>query len=426
MVGLVVQPMGGAAIVFLAVTIVSVTGLAPIGKALAGYGDPVVWLVLAAFFISRGMIKTGLGRRIALHFIKWLGKSSLGLGYGLASTELVLGTIIPSTGARSGGVIFPIGKSLSETYDSHPGPTAKRLGAFLMVLLYNTNVIVCAMFLTGQASNPLIAAFARDSAHVSISYSKWLVAAIVPGLLAFAIVPLVIYRIFPPEVKNTPAAVDVARTDLIRLGAMSREEKLMSGVFAFVLILWLTQSLHHIDYSAVALLGVAVLLITNVLSWEDMLAERNAWDVFVWYGGLLQLAKLLSETGVTKWFADYSASYISGWQWWTALVVLGLIFFYAHYAFASITAHATAMYVPFLAVCIASGAPPIVEVLVLAHFANLSAGLTHYGTTPAPIYFGAGYVTQREWWRVGLAVSVVNIIIWGTIGPLWWHILGWW
>ena len=296
MVGLVVQPMGGAAIVFLAVTIVSVTGLAPISKALAGYGDPVVWLVLAAFFISRGMIKTGLGRRIALHFIKWLGKSSLGLGYGLASTELVLGTIIPSTGARSGGVIFPIGKSLSETYDSHPGVTAKRLGAFLMVLLYNTNVIVCAMFLTGQASNPLIAAFARDSAHVSISYSKWLVAAIVPGLLAFAIVPLVIYRIFPPEVKNTPAAVDVARTDLARLGAMTREEKLMSGVFAFVLILWLTQSLHHIDYSAVALLGVAVLLMTNVLSWEDMLAERNAWDVFVWYGGLLQLAKMISET----------------------------------------------------------------------------------------------------------------------------------
>ena len=412
--------------VFLGICAVALSGIVPVGTALAGYSDPVVWLVLAAFFISRGMIKTGLGRRIALHFIRILGRTSLGLAYALTSTEMVLATIIPSTGARSGGIIFPIGKSLAETYDSRPGPTARRLGAFLMPLLYNSNVVVCAMFLTGQASNALIASFARDAADINLTYTNWATGAIVPGLLSFALVPLLIYRMYPPEVKRTPAAAEHAIAELERMGSMSRAEKIMSGVFVMCLLLWLTKALHPIDYVTVALLGVAVLLVTKVLTWTDLLEEDRGWDVYFWYGGIVQLARMLSESGVTQWFARFTASFIEGWPWWTALIVLSLIYFYAHYGFASITAHATAMFVPFLTVCIALGAPPLLTVLVLAYLANLSASLTHYGTTPAPIYFGADYVSQREWWRIGFAVSVVNLLIWGTLGPIWWKLLGWW
>jgi DASS family divalent anion:Na+ symporter len=426
MIGLVLQPIPGGAIVFLGVCAVAATGLATMPQALAGYGEPVVWLVLAAFFISRAMIKTGLGRRIALHFIRVLGGTSLGLGYALGSTELLLGTIIPSTGARSGGIIFPIGKSLAEAYDSHPGVTARRLGSFLMLMLYNSNVVVCAMFLTGQASNPLIAGFARETANIELTYVTWALGAIVPGLLAFILVPQLIYRIHTPEIRRTPGARDIATRELTACGPMSKAEQIMSVVFAVVLILWLTKAFHPIDYVAVALLGVAVLLLTGVLTWEDLLSERAAWDVFFWYGGLVQLAKLLSDSGVTKWFADYSAGMMGDAPWWIALVALALIYFFAHYGFASITAHATAMYIPFVAVCLAAGAPPLFTVLILGYLSNLSASLTHYGTTPAPIYFGAGYTTQREWWRVGLLVSVLNLIVWGLVGPAWWRFLGWW
>lgn len=426
MIGLIVQPVPGGAMVFLAVCAVAAFGLATVPQSLAGYGDPVVWLVLAAFFIARAMIKTGLGRRIALHFIRVLGRTSLGLGYALSSTELLLGMVIPSTGARSGGIIFPIGKSLAEAYDSHPGVTSRRLGSFLMLMLYNSNVVVCAMFLTGQASNPLIAGFARQAANVELTYLTWMVGAIVPGLLAFLLVPQLIYRIHPPEIRHTPGARDFAQRELDARGPLSKPERAMAIVFGLVLLLWLTKAFHPIDYVAVALLGVAALLLTGVLNWDDLLSERSAWDVFFWYGGLVQLAKLLGDSGVTKWFAGYSASMMGDAVWWVALIALALIYFYAHYGFASITAHATAMYMPFVAVCIAAGAPPLFTVLILAYLSNLSASLTHYGTTPAPIYFGAGYTTQREWWRVGLLVSILNLIVWGILGPTWWRILGWW
>jgi DASS family divalent anion:Na+ symporter len=138
------------------------------------------------------------------------------------------------------------------------------------------------------------------------------------------------------------------------------------------------------------------------------------------------MAEALGESGIIKRFADAAAFFTSSWVWWTALAALLLIYFYSHYAFASITAHATAMYIPFLVVIIAAGAPPALAVLSLAYFSNLNASLTHYGTTPAPIYFGAGYVRQLTWWKLGLLISLPNILIWTVIGFGWWKVLGWW
>jgi DASS family divalent anion:Na+ symporter len=298
------------------------------------------------------------------------------------------------------------------------------LGSFLTVLLYNTDVIVAAMFLTGQASNAIIASFAKQTAGIELSYSTWLVAGLVPGLCSLFIVPALFYKLYPPEIRRTPAAAEMAKRELGLLGPLSTNEKLMLGVFVLVLSLWLTLGLHPIHYAGVALIGVAILLITNVLDWQDLLAERAAWDVFFWYGGLVQLAKLLNDTGVTRWFANVTAGWITGWEWWAALAAILLIYFYAHYAFASITAHVTAMFIPFLTVTMAAGTPAFLAVLLLAFFSNLCASLTHYGTTPGPIWFGAGYVPQATWWRLGLYASFVNIAIWSLIGLVWWKVLG--
>jgi DASS family divalent anion:Na+ symporter len=425
-VGSILCPMPSAGVVFLGVTALALTGAQTIDQALKGYADPIVWLVLAAFFISRGLIKTGLGRRIALLFVRAIGHSSLGLGYALVGAEFALASVVPSNGARSGGIIFPIAKSIAEAYDSRPGETAQRLGAFLMVLLYQCCVIICATFLTGQASNALIVKFAKETAQVDINYTKWFIGAIVPGLASLAVIPLLLYKVFPPEIKHTPQAAELARQDLAAMGPMTRHEKIMALVFALVVGLWITLGWNGLHYTTVALAGGATLLLTGVLEWEDVLAERGAWDIFIWYGGLVRMAEALGETGLTKRFAQTAAGFTAGWKWWAALAVLLLVYFYAHYAFASITAHATAMYTPFLAVILAAGAPPLVAVLLLAYSSNLMASLTNYGTTPAPIYFGAGYVKQLAWWRLGFLVSLPNLLIWAFLGLAWWKFLGWW
>ncbi|MCL4368929.1 MAG: anion permease [Actinobacteria bacterium] len=405
-VGVIVQPVPMGAVVLTGLTAAVFTGVVTIEKALGGWANPLVWLVFTAFLMSRGMIKTGLGRRIALIFIRAIGQSPLGLGYALLATDVVLATFIPSNGARCGGIIFPIAVSLTEAYGSKPGPTARRLGAFLMTVVYQGDVIIAAMFLTGQASNVLMADLARKVAGVEITYARWALAGIVPGLVSLVAVPFLLRRMLPPEISDTRAAPAMAAAELERLGPMQPPEKLMLAVFA--------------------LLGISVLLVSGVLTWQDVLSERAAWDVFIWYGGLIKMAETLNDYGLTRLFAESTSGLTAGWPWWTALAVLLIVYFYAHYAFASITAHASAMYMPFLAVAVAAGAPPFLAAFSFATFSCLDASLTHYGTTPAPIYFGAGYVSQATWWRVGFVVSLVTILVWAIAGAGWWRLLGLW
>jgi DASS family divalent anion:Na+ symporter len=117
---------------------------------------------------------------------------------------------------------------------------------------------------------------------------------------------------------------------------------------------------------------------------------------------------------------------VAGWAWLWALVALVVVYVYSHYAFASLVAHATAMFPAFFAVAIGLGAPPLVAALALGFFSSLNAATTHYGTGPAPIVFGAGYLTQAQWWRVGFLISLLHLAIWLPIGLLWWRMIGLW
>jgi divalent anion:Na+ symporter, DASS family len=218
----------------------------------------------------------------------------------------------------------------------------------------------------------------------------------------------------------------MARAELGRMGTMTGAEKLMLGVFAIVTTLWITKTWHGVDYPVVALLGLGVLLVSRVLTWDDVLAERAAWDVLVWYGAIYGMARALGDAGIMKVFAQGAAQATAGWLWWGTLAAVLCLFYYSHYFFASVTARVSAMFLPFLLVTIAAGTPPWLAVLALGYLSSLAASLTHYGTTSSPIYYGAGYMTQRTWWRLGLIIATANAVIWSTVGPLWWKVLGWW
>ena len=295
-----------------------------------------------------------------------------------------------------------------------------------MAMLYQSEVVICAIFLTSAASNPMIARFAKQVTGIELGYGMWALTMIAPALVSLAIIPWLVFRLYPPEITHTPEAAKIAGEELVQMGRFSRGEKIMLTVFVLVAALWMTAGWHGLSYTIVALIGCAVLLLGGAIEWNDILGERNAWDVFVWYGGLLTMGSALGESGITKKFAEAAGGFTAGWQWWAALGILLLVYFYAHYAFASITMHVTAMYIPFLTVILAAGAPPFLAVLALTAVSNLSASVTHYGTTSGPIYFGAGFVGQREWWRLGLIASLVNILIWVVIGFIWWKVLKLW
>jgi divalent anion:Na+ symporter, DASS family len=424
--GLILSPLPMGAMVLVGVLMVPLLGILKIGQALSGFANGTVWLIAAAIIVARGFIKTGLGRRIAFLFIRAFGKNSLGLAYSVTATDLVLAPATPSNTARGGGIIYPVVRALANTFGSEPGQTSRKIGAFLIATEYQVVVITSAMFLTSMAPNLLVAELAQKTAKLTITWGLWAQAAILPGLVSLIVVPLLLYYLYPPEIKKTPQATELARTELAKMGPMARGEKIMLFVFLLILVLWATTGWTKIDATVVAFIGVAIMVVTGVLSWNDVLGEKAAWDAVIWFGGLVMMADSLSQLGFMKWFAGTVGGGISGYAWLTALIVLMLVYYYSHYGFASTTAHITAMFPAFLAVAVIAKVPPMLAALTLAFFSALNAGITHYGTGAGPVLFNSGYVDQKTWWKLGLIISFVNIAIWMGVGFPWWRALGLW
>ena len=435
------MPIG--AIALIAILLVALTGVTSdkpavaIQDALSSFANPLIWLIGFSIMISRGLIKTGLGARIGYYFISVLGRKTLGIAYGLTLSELLIAPVTPSNTARGGAVIHPIMKSIASSYESDPEHgTQGRIGKYLALVNYHANPITSAMFITATAPNPLVVKLISDAtgANIQLSWGTWALAMLLPGMIAILLMPLVLYWLYPPEIKNTPNATQFAKQKLTEMGSMSRGEKIMLGIFMILLLLWagvpamIFGAKWSVDPTTTALLGLVLLLVTGVLTWDDVLKEKSAWDTIVWFSALIMMATFLNKLGLITWFSQVLQNGIThlGLNWVAASALLLLAYMYSHYFFASTTAHITAMFGAFYAAGIALGAPPMLFALLMAAASSLMMTLTHYATGTSPVIFGSGYTTLGEWWKAGFVMSVVDLSVWVLFGSIWWKILGYW
>lgn len=435
------MPIGSIAII--AITLVAITGVTnpkpsiAMNDALSGFSNSLIWLIGISIIISRGLVKTGLGNRIGYYFISIFGKKTVGIVYSLAISELIIAPVTPSNTARGGGIIHPIMKSIATSFNSSPEDgTSNKIGKYLALVSYHINPITSAMFITATAPNPLIVKFIAEATNskINITWAQWAIGGLIPGLVCIALVPFVVKFFYPPEILETPSAPVFAREKLAEMGPMKRSEKIMISVFALLLFLWanipaaIFGKAFEVDPTAVAFLGLAILLVTQVLTWEDVLKEKVAWDTITWFAALVMMASYLQKLGLIKWFSGLIETSIAsfGMGWELAVFVLVTVYLYAHYFFASTTAHVTAMLGAFFAAGIALGAPPLFLAFSLIGASSIMMTLTHYATGTSPIVFGSGYTTLQEWWKMGFIMSVVNMFIWTFVGGLWWKVLGYW
>lgn len=424
--GFILQPLPMGTLSITALTFTALTDTLKVGQVLSGFSNGTIWLVVSAFLFSRAFTKTGLGRRIAYVVMRAIGHRTLNLSYALAISDLVISPATPSVTARSGGVIFPIAKSLAQAFGSEPDKGPRKMGAFLVQSVTHVSMVTSCFFLTSQAGNPLVAALAAKALGFQIDWMMWAKACIVPGLVSLAIVPYFLYKIYPPEIKETPEAKHLAQEELTKMGPMSVSEKVLSFVFLLALLLWATGQWTKIDATTVGLVGITIMLVTRVLDWQDVIGEKSAWDTLIWMGSLIALAGFLNTTGFIPWFSKTIAASLVGIPWTTTLVLVLLLYMYSQYAFAGLSAHITALFPALATVAIAGGAPVALTVMSLAVISNLCGCLTHYASGPSPIFYGAGYTDLKTWWKIGFYMSIVNLVVWFGVGSIWWKVIGLW
>ncbi|XP_044507608.1 dicarboxylate transporter 2.1, chloroplastic-like [Mangifera indica] len=426
--GLVLSPLPVGAWAFLGLTTSIVTKTLTFSTAFSAFTNDVIWLIVISFFFARGFVKTGLGDRIATYFVKWLGKSTLGLSYGLTFSEALIAPAMPSTTARAGGVFLPIIKSLSLSAGSKPGDSSSRkLGSYLIQSQFQSAGNSSALFLTAAAQNLLCLKLAEElGVIISSPWVSWFKAATLPAIVCLLATPLILYSLYPPEIKDTPEAPAIAAKKLENMGPVTRNEWIMMGTMLLAVSLWVSGDALGIPSVVAAMIGLSILLSLGVLNWDDCLSEKSAWDTLTWFAVLVGMAGQLTNLGVVTWMSDSVAKCLQSFSlsWPTAFGVLQASYFLIHYMFASQTGHVGALYSAFLAMHLAAGVPGVLAAQVLAYNTNLFGAITHYSSGQAAVYYGAGYVDLPDVFKMGFVMAVINALIWGIVGTFWWKFLG--
>jgi L-tartrate/succinate antiporter len=408
LVGLVLEPIPTAAVGLVGVTAATVLGYVrdtpgeSIRWALSGFSNATVWLIFGAFMLSLGYERSGLGRRVALLLVQRLGGRTLGLGYAIALADLLLAPGMPSNTARSGGTIFPIVRHIPPLFDSHPGPSARRIGAYLMWTAFASTAVTSSIFMTALAPNLLGVALVKDVTGLDISWGQWLLGALPVGALLLVLTPWLTFVLFPPQLRSTEEAPSWAADRLDEMGRVSPRERTMGGLVLLALALWVFGD-HLVSATSVVLVVISLMILTRVVEWDDVLAHRTAWNMLVWFATLVTLAGGLNEVGFIRWFVETFASLLVDLPATAVVAGLVAVFFLMHYMFASLTAHTAAVLPVVLAIGTAiPGLPVVPYCLLLCYSLGLMGVITPYATGPAPVYYASGFVSRAEFWRLGL------------------------
>ena len=430
-VGLVVKPWPAPIILLLSIA-GSAIFLNATKNVLSGYASTTVWLVFSAFSLSVAFVKTGLGRRIAYLLIKSLGHTTLRLGYVTALLDLIISPVTPSNTARCGGIVFPIMNSVAKALGSEPGESAKKAGSYLMVNTYMVTKVTSLMFATAMAPNLLAADYMNKILGVDINWGLWALALVVPGLVMLLITPALVYYLDKPSIQHIDSHA-IADEGLKELGPMSGREKSLIAIFILALVGWalpsiLTQGFgikFSLDATAVAIVAMIATFVCGIITWDDLLKTKAAWNTLIWFGGILGLSSALTKGKFFEWLAKYLETHMNfGLDPFMMLILISIVSVAVRYFFASGTAYISAMLPVFLIVGINAGIDPTLLAFIMIGTNAYGGSVTHYGAAPGPIIFSAGYNNVKDWWTVGLMIAVVCLVLNYVIGIPWWKITG--
>lgn len=423
-VGLVLKPFPVPITVLLGVATSSIL-LSNTKDVLAGYSNTALWLIFAAFALSVAFGKTGLGHRIAYHLVRLFGSTTLRLGYVTAFLDLILSPATPSNTARAAGIVYPINLSIAEAVGSYPGESAKKAGAYLLQNGYFATKVTSFLFATAMAPNYLALDFITKLTGVSLNWAQWAAAMFVPGFIMLMLIPLIGYMYERPSVKDIDNK-KIAADGLDELGPMKASEKGLIVIALLAITGWILPTFDiKIDATAVAIVAMIATFVCGIISWDDLLKTKAAWNTLIWFGGILGLSSALTKGKFFEWLAKYLEAHMNfGLDPFMMLILISVISVVVRYFFASGTAYISAMLPVFLIVGINAGIDPTLLAFIMIGTNAYGGSVTHYGAAPGPIIFSAGYNNVKDWWTVGLISAVVCLVLNYVIGIPWWKIAG--
>jgi anion transporter len=387
-------------------------------KAATGFATPVVFLCLAAFLFAAVMQAAGLDRRIALSLLhKLKARSVNGVIWAMFGANVLLSLIIPAANARA-ATLLPVVNGITNMFGDTPEERAGKKAIVIQTLVYGSMISgMCIM--TAHLPNLVLVGLFETELALNLSYFDWFKLQW-PYLGMFVLTQWWVQRYFKTRNVGIHGGFETIQKQYSEMPKTSQTEWLILAVFAFIAIMWVTESWHGIKSHNAALLGLAILFLPGLFSfkWKDV-QDRTIWGTFLLLAGALSMSQAMGSSGLAQWLSDIIHPLAMGHPWWMILLILMAGTHIIRLGMLSNVAAITMLAPILLALAPKLGLHPVAFTMLVSD-TDTFAYIIPTQITAAVIAYSSGTFTMADYAKVGW-VSVLIAIAYGILVMAPWY-----
>ena len=423
-------------------TLCVLTGIEPMTDAFSNFANPMIFLFMGGFLLAKGMMVHGLDKRIAygLLSMKWVGDSPRRIFLAIGLACILCSGWISNTATAA--MMFPIALGLLEAIREMMAANGKvidlskyKYATGLMLMTAYACSIGGVMTPIGTPPNIIMLGFLDSLAPQAptVSFFQWMIWGTVVMLLYFLITYIVLWRMFPADIKHIEGAQTFIRNYVHGLGPWTRAQKNTLIAFSVAVVLWVAPSVlslihgphsdimkfydSHFPEAIAAMVGGLLLFFLPVdikkgemtMTWKEGM-EGIDWGTLLLFGGGLSMGAMMYTTGLSDWMGNGLKEMMGGqhseWLFVAVFCVAALILS----EFTSHTASTNLIGAIGITTAVSIGFSPIPVAVGIALSSSLGF-MMPVSTPPNAIVYASGYVPITKMIKTGIIIDLFGITL---------------
>jgi sodium-dependent dicarboxylate transporter 2/3/5 len=392
----------------------------PAREAFRDFMDPSVMFIFGSMVIGMAFTKTGLTKRIAYKMLAVVGENTRTILLGSMVVTALLAHVMAHTAVAA--TMFPILLAILALYKEGEGPSRFGKGLFIgMAWAAGAGSIIT---LLGAARGPAAAAMFTEFTGRQVDFFDFPLYMGIIGWLMVFIIWAYISVVFKPS-KATIPGLRVKVAKLARaLGPMTAKEKFVIACVGLVVLVMAAQSmvpaLKGIDRAGLMLTSTLLFFIFGVLKVQDL--EEMPWNIILLFSGAMSIGFCLWKTGAAEWMAVNFLTALQGGHWWVFVMGVSAFILIMTNFIMNVAAIAIALPVSLVMARYLGVAPDVIffSALVVAGMPFMLL----IGAAPNAIAYESKQFTPGEFFKHGLVMSAILLVVLGIALVTLWPLLG--
>ena len=394
----------------------------PIAEVGNNYGSPIIFLFFGGFVMALALEKVNLHRRIALNIIRITGTTpnKVVLGFMIATASLSMWISNTATTVVMLPIAMSVIKLLIHDIDGFTKKDRNFAVSVLLGIAFSANAGGIATVI-GTPPNSILIGLLENEYQIEISFLKWMVFALPFSIIMIGLSYVtLVHLIFPSKGLNFSASKEVIQVELRKLGPTRSKEKMVLGIFAVTVSLWIFRTLINSIFPSLGLSDTMISMFAAIslfavpfnlkkgdfiLDWKD--TEKLAWGILILFGGGLALAKGMSVSGIVDQVSQSIAAGNFSITATASLLILLMLFMtelMSNVALVAVLAPVVA------GIAIGLGIP-MVYLLIPVTMASSCAFMLPMATPPNAIVFASGFIEVKDMVKAGVLLNIVAVLI---------------